>query len=192
MVNALREYLTTHTGLGDDEVACLAARMDRQRLDKGGALLAPGQVCDFNAFVASGCLRVCAIDDAGNPGVLSFAPEGSWATDVESFVTGSPSALTIDAVEPTDVLVIGKTRLAELRAETSWAEGLVRTLQERTLVQIQRRVVASLRRTATERYRDFAREYPGLEQRIAQYHIAASVGVSAEFLSTLRRRASGK
>ena len=45
-----------------------------------------------------------------------------------------------------------------------------------------------MRKTAAERYLNFQRLYPGLDLRIPQYHIAAYLGISPEFLSKLRKR----
>ena len=43
-------------------------------------------------------------------------------------------------------------------------------------------------KSAAQRYQEFRRQYPGLDLRIPQYHIAAYLGLSGEFLSRLRAR----
>jgi CRP-like cAMP-binding protein len=188
MLTTFKDHLRLHAGLGEDRIDRLSAAMEHVRLEKGRSLLAPGETWASHAFVCHGCLRVFFTEEDGSQRVLFFAPEGWWATDMEGFATGEPSPLGIDAVETSDVLLVRKSTLDGLRASEPWVESVVRVLQEHTLVTIQRRVVASLHKTATQRYQDFAREYPGLDGRIPRYHIAAYVGISAEFLSTLRRR----
>jgi CRP-like cAMP-binding protein len=41
---------------------------------------------------------------------------------------------------------------------------------------------------AEERYAQFRRRYPTLEQRIAQKHIASYLGITPVFLSMMRKR----
>lgn len=189
---SLKRHLLQCAGLGDREAERLAANMASLHLDKGGILLAPGVQWSSHAFVAAGCLRVFFTDEDGTQRILYFAPEGWWATDIDSFLTGAPSVLSIDALEASDVLLIDKVRLEGLRREVPWVDRLIRTLQERALVTLHRRIVGSLHKTAAERYAEFVQQYPGLAGRIPQYQIAAYVGVTAEFLSILRRRGVAK
>ena len=64
----------------------------------------------------------------------------------------------------------------------------MRFVAEQTLVMLQRRLIGSMRKSAAQRYLEFRKVYPGLDRRIPQYHIAAYLGISPEFLSKLRRR----
>ena len=109
-------------------------------------------------------------------------------TDIESFVTGRPTALSIDALEPTEVLVLDKASRPSLESEFPARDRILRTLAETALVGFQKRLMGGMRKTAAERYLNFRRLYPGLELRIPQYHIAAYLGISPEFLSKLRKR----
>ena len=53
----------------------------------------------------------------------------------------------------------------------------VRTvLAERAVRALQLRLIGAMRKTATERYREFQRLYPGLDARISQYHVAEYPG----------------
>ncbi len=109
-------------------------------------------------------------------------------TDIESFVTGRPTALSIDALEPTEVLVLDKASRPSLESEFPARDRILRMLAETALVGFQKRLMGGMRKTAAERYLNFRRLYPGLELRIPQYHIAAYLGISPEFLSKLRKR----
>ncbi len=188
LLDRLREYLTRYVELTDDQFEQLALLCRVQRVEKGSRVLAPGEVCAFEAFVANGCLRVYFSEFDGSERVLYFAPEGWLVTDFESYLSERPAALTIDAVETTDLLIIDKTSLQLLPTHWPVFERLFTRLAEQKLVALQKRMVACLRKTATERYREFRELYPGLDLRIPQYQIAAYIGVSAEFLSKLRKR----
>lgn len=94
--------------------------------------------------------------------------------------------LGVDALEPTDVLVIDRERLGA--ASEPACDRIWRMLAESALLTFQERLVGGLRKTAAQRYLDFRRLYPGLDSRIAQYHVAGYLGVSPEFLCKLRKR----
>jgi hypothetical protein len=57
-------------------------------------------------FVAKGCLRSYVTDDRGKVHIVGFAPEDWWLSDSARFLSGAPSTLFIDAIEPSDLLVI--------------------------------------------------------------------------------------
>ena len=170
----------------------LTAAAEARVLEKGQPVLMPGQVCSYQVLVLAGCLRLYFDDEDGTQRILYFAPEGSWLTDIESLLSGVPSAFGIDAIERTHVLAIGQAAIEQLRLETPAFERALRECREDMLLGMQRRLTTSLRKTAVRRYADFERDYPGLADRIPQYHIAAYVGVTAEFMSTLRGRLNGK
>ncbi|MFN2445511.1 MAG: Crp/Fnr family transcriptional regulator [Vicinamibacterales bacterium] len=188
MFERLRRQLLRYATLTDQEFDGLVALLKVRRVEKGSPVLAPGEICGFEGFVATGCLRVYFCEADGSERVLYFAPEGWWVTDIESFVSERPAALGIDAVETSELLVIDKPSIDLLRRQVPTSERMFRALTDHTLVTLQRRIVASMRKTATQRYLEFVEQYPGLELRIPQYHIAAYLGVSAEFLSKLRKK----
>lgn len=54
---------------------------------------------------------------------------------------------------------------------------------QKSYIKVQRRLVNILSHSAEENYAEFQKYNPDLIQRLPQYHIAAYLGVSAEFLS---------
>lgn len=188
VVQVLRTHVAGVAVLSDNDLARVASLLTLRCVQKGAVLLSPGDVCGFDALVLRGCLRVFFIEADGSERVLSFAPEGWWVTDIESFLSERPSTLGVVAVETTDVLVVDKAGMALLQAQVPGYARILRLVAERTLVALQRRLIGSMRKSATQRYREFQRVYPGLDRRIPQYHIAAYLGITAEFLSRLRKR----
>jgi CRP-like cAMP-binding protein len=180
------------TDIPDGLLARLTAAAEARVLEKGQPLLRPGEVCAYQALVLAGCLRLYFDDEDGTQRILYFAPEGGWMTDIEGLLSGDPSGCGIDAIERTHVLVIDNAVVEQLRIEKPAFERAFRECREGMLLAMQRRVTTSLRKTAVRRYADFERDYPGLADRIPQYQIAAYVGVTAEFMSTLRGRMNGK
>ena len=108
--------------------------------------------------------------------------------DFESLAFQRPATLTIEALEPTDVWVMDEAGRTLLQSQLHGGDRIWNALAERALVALQHRLVGGMRKAAAERYFEFRRTYPGLESRIPQYHIAAYLGISPEFLCKLRKR----
>ncbi|MCB0765138.1 MAG: Crp/Fnr family transcriptional regulator [Flavobacteriales bacterium] len=160
------------------------------RYEKKELLLQAGEVCDFEAFVVKGCLRIYFIDEAGRTVTMFFAPENWWAADLASFTQRMPSRFFIEAVEPTEVLMIRYAKKEELFAGIPKLERAFRLTVQRHLSALQDRFIQVLSATAEVCYADFLVKYPTLSGRIPQTLIASYVGITPEFLSKLRARMS--
>lgn len=192
MFALIRRNISKHVQLTEDELALFTSLLKVRRLQRGELLLQAGDVCRFEGFVNEGCLRVYNVDRDGSEHVLYFAPEDWWVADVASFVTRSPAFLNIDALEPSEVLLIDHAGKERLYAEVPKFERLFRIMTQRTLVALQQRLIASMTQTAADRYLDFKRRYPQLDGRVAQHRIASYLGISPEFLSKVKKRLEGR
>ena len=182
----LRKFLPSSLGVSDPDLSLFLSSLTLRHLAKGDHFLNAGETSPIKGLVTSGCLRIYFTEDDGTERVLYFAPEGWCLTNVGSATGEWPAVLRVDALEPTDVLVIDRTRLGAVPEPAS--DRIWRALAEATLLTFQERLVGGLRKTAAQRYLDFRRLYPGLDARIPQYHVAGYLGVSPEFLSKLRKR----
>jgi CRP-like cAMP-binding protein len=61
-------------------------------------------------------------------------------------------------------------------------------LSENALIANQKRVLQNISSTSEERYLDFLDRYPQLFNRISNVQIASYIGVTPEFLSTIRKK----
>lgn len=188
MFARIARNIARHVRLTDEELAHFTSLLKVRPLAKGEVLLRAGDVCAFEGFVNSGCLRVYHVDREGNEHVLYFAPEDWWVADVASFVTRTPAFLNIDALEPSEVLLVDYAGKERLYHDIPKFERLFRIMTQRTLVALQQRLIASMSQTAADRYLDFKRRYPQLEGRVAQHRIASYLGISPEFLSKVKKK----
>ena len=182
----LRKFLPTTLGVSDRDLSLFLSSLTFRHLSKGDHFLNAGETNPIKGLVTSGCLRVYFTEADGTERVLYFAPEGWCLTNIGNAIGEWPAVLRVDALEPTDVLVIDRERLG-IACEPA-CDRIWRALAESALLTFQERLVGGLRKTAAQRYLDFRRLYPGLDSRIAQYHVAGYLGVSPEFLSKLRKR----
>ncbi|RKR80733.1 CRP-like cAMP-binding protein [Mucilaginibacter gracilis] len=176
-----------HISLNDNERSRIEVALQQQSVKKNGLLLRPGEICRKICFVNKGCLRIFHIDKQGDEHNISFCPENWWAVDIGSFSHQSPAFYAIAALEDTEVLYLSYSVLEQLYIEIPKLERFFRILTQNGFNLYQRRINAALSKTAEERYLAFRKQYPGLEQRIAQKHIASYLGITAVFLSRLRK-----
>src|SRR5581483_2093356 len=108
--------------------------------------------------------------------------------DIDSFHHETPAHLSIQALEDSELLVIGKADKDALYDEIPGVEKLFRIMTQRTLVALQRRLIQNHSFTAEERYRHFLAAYPALARRLTNVHIASYLGITPEFVSKIRRR----
>lgn len=144
------------------------------------------QLLSHVAFVVSGCMRSFHLDKLGVEHVLQFAPEQHWISDMNAFISGKPSILNIEALESTEVLLLGREKQMQLFDEAPKFERFFRIITEKSIVKNNSRMIYNMSLTAIERYELFCKDYPSLIHRLSQKHIASYIGVTPEFLSKIK------
>jgi CRP-like cAMP-binding protein len=189
------KILTTvskHIRLNAEEQAFWRGQMRQRTIAKGGFLLSAGEVGLYQAYVLRGCLRSYYTDAQGKEHILQFAPEDWWTGDMASQLRGTPAVLSIDALEDTDVILFDGPGREQLLERVPKFERYFRILIQNAFIAQQRRTLSNLSKTAEERYAEFRKLYPSLDGRVAQKHIASYLGMTPEFLSTVRKRVLAK
>ena len=100
----------------------------------------------------------------------------------------TPCSYGIETIEASRTLNISKDDMEMLYERIPKFERFSRILFQNSYIALQRRVEQSLSMEASERYEQFRKKYPGLELRIPQKLVASYLGVTPEFLSTMRRK----
>jgi CRP-like cAMP-binding protein len=184
----LEQNIARHVQLSERELDVFVSHLQKHSLKKKSFLVKAGDVCQYEAFVTKGCFRIFYTNEKGAEINLSFAFEDWWLTDIDSFTNQIPALLNIEAMEDSEVLLISKKDKDRLYEEVPKIDKLFRVMTQKTLIALQRRMIDNLSKTADERYLELIKRYPKLEQRIAQHHIASYLGISAEFLSKIRKK----
>jgi CRP-like cAMP-binding protein len=159
---------------------------------KGTILLQQGEVCHFACKVVKGCLKSFVIDRSGKEHIIQFAPEGWIVTDMESLINNTPSYMSIEASEDSEVIWIdsNKTNVWENTTRDELLEQI--KLFTRNIAAANKRIRMLLSCTAEERYLDFLDTYPTLTERLTLKLIASYIGVTPEYVSEIRRKIARK
>lgn len=167
-VEPLLDYFKSTFPLKEEEEEFVRAKFHSRLFRKRQYVLQEGNVCTQFNFVVRGCLRIYKIDDKGNMHILQFAPENYWITDLGSFSSIKPSALTIDALEDTVVLQTSRADLLMLYEASPRFDRIFRVLIENNFVLLQQRLLQNISSPAEERYQSFLELYPHLTNRLSQ------------------------
>jgi CRP-like cAMP-binding protein len=180
--------ISKHVSLTPDEVVFFTSLLQSKSLKTGEFLLREGDVCRYEAFVTKGCLKTYYLDKNGSEHIIDFSIEEWWADDLYSFFTQTASKSNIKAIEPTDILQISKNNLEILYRQLPKFERFFRILFQNAYITQREQINLALAASAEERYLLFLKKKPYAEKRFAQKDIASYLGVTPQFLSTLKKK----
>lgn len=154
-------------------------------LGRNDFLKVKGSVDTNVYFVESGSLRVFVLDDCEEQ-IIRFGYSGDLIASLDSFLSGKPSELYIQALKRTVVRVIPKPEVeAFLKIEGNriiWTN-----LLESLIIQQLEREIDILTTSPKERYLRVLKRSPRLFQEIPNRYIANYLRMSPETLSRLKK-----
>ena len=188
MTKSLQKHIREFVDISDEKLEKYCDAFISQKIKKKNFLLTEGSICEFEGFVVKGCFKVFHTDRNAAEQILYFAIENWWISDIDSFVNGIPSKLTIQALEDSEILLISRESKEKLYQEMPEVERLMRLKFQRSIIALQRRIIDNLSKSSEERYIEFLQDYPETARRLTNIQIAAYLGVTPESLSRVRRK----
>jgi CRP-like cAMP-binding protein len=180
--------ISRHISLTTKETDFFTSLLKSKSLANGEFLLREGVVCRYISFVIKGCLKTYCQDENGFEHIIDFSIEEWWADDLYSLLTQTASKSNIKAIEDTDVLQISKTDLDLLYQKIPKFERFFRILFQNAYIAQREQINLALSASAEERYLLFVKKKPYAEKRFSQKDIASYLGVTPQFLSTLKKK----
>ncbi len=186
----LIDYFNNFLPLDEGEKSVVEEVFKERKVKRRQFILQEGDVCKHNTFVVEGCFKMYMVDPNGKEHNLQFAIENWWIGDIGSFHSGEPSRLNVEAIENSVILQIKKEDQWKLFVDYPKFNRIFRVLAENAMVSLQNRILQNISSTAEERYLEFSKKHPQLFNRISNVQIASYIGVTPEFLSTIRKNIS--
>lgn len=171
----------------EEEGLVLQHTLER-RFKRGDFLNSEGEVNRFTNFITKGSARVYYIEPNGHEHVVQLGISKWWVGDFPSFITQTKATMYTEALEATEVLSLSYDHLQLLYEKVPKMERFFRLLIQKAYAAFHRRVMESLGMDAEQRYIAFRNTYPEMDLQISQKHIASYLGMSPEFLSTIKKR----
>ncbi|MFP3598166.1 Crp/Fnr family transcriptional regulator [Chryseobacterium sp. SIMBA_029] len=188
-METLIKNILQHISLSPEEIVIFKSFWTEKILKKGEFLLRNGEICRYDSYIISGVLKAfCINSENGNEEILFLAIDDWWATDISSFSKQKASIYNIQAVEKTSLLQISHQSFQKMLKEIPSLERYFRIILESYLGTLEKRIVFNNMYKAEQKYYDFLDTYPDIVSRVPQYLIASYLGVSAEFISRIRKK----
>ena len=180
--------ISKHISLTPEEIEFFTSLLRSRSLANGEFLLREGDVCKYESFVTRGCLKTYYLDENGLEHIIDFSIEEWWADDLYSLLTQTASKSNIKAIEDTEILQISKTDLELLYKKVPKFERFFRILFQNAFITQREQINQALSASAEERYLLFLKKKPYAEKRFSQKDIASYLGITPQFLSTLKKK----
>ncbi len=171
----------------DEEIKIIENVFHKLECKKGTILLKPGDIVNQHYYILNGCLRSYHIDDHGKEHTVQFGIKDWWISDYTAFFSNSKSIMNIEVLRDATVYKLSKVDKEYLYSKIPKIESFFRKKLERAFAAFQKRILSNLSQTASERYSDFIKTYPNVEQCVKNYHIASYLGITTESLSRIRK-----
>jgi CRP-like cAMP-binding protein len=162
-------------------------KLSKRILKKKEMFHREGEISNAVAFVNKGCLRSYFTDQNGFEHVLSFAIEDWWISDIYSATYRQPGRLNIEALEQTEIILLSNQDRELLFEQVPKFERFFRILMEKSMINMQQRLLENVSLPAYDRFVLFVERYPNLLGRVPQIHLAAYLGITPEFLSKIKK-----
>ena len=180
------DHISRYIQLTPEEQSVFLSKVKFRKYLKGQFVVQEGDICRYESFVLSGCLKTFYLDKQGHEHIAMFAIEDWWTADLGSFISQTAADLNVQCLEDSELIQISSTDLQQLYIEIPKLERFFRIIIQNAFVAAQKRVINNLSLPAVERYVQFRKQYPKIEQRVPQYMIASYLGITKEFLSKIR------
>lgn len=187
MFNQLKVFCQETLPFSDAELDRIDAYFVAKTLKKREFLFQEGAVCDFLAYITEGCVRNFYLRE-GVEKTCDLAFGQDWVTDFQSFTSGSPGLMNLQAMQDTTVFLIRKPDLLALYQECPAYETFGRLMTERITLRATAIAMALSAEKPEERFQNLLKERPNILQIVPQRYVASYLGIEPESLSRLRKR----
>lgn len=180
-------YQKTIPRLTEDDWNALQEKLTIQQLKKGEFLTRQGEITRTVSFINKGLLRMCYVID-GKEICTGFVCENEYISSYSSFLTQTPSAENIDALEECELVNLSYDDMQQLYKSNPVFETFGRKIAEMLFIMVSSQTTRLLTLTPEERYQSIIQYQPFVIQRVPQYMIASFIGITPEHLSRIRKK----
>ncbi|GAA3627322.1 Crp/Fnr family transcriptional regulator [Flavivirga jejuensis] len=168
----LKNYFNRYVDFSNTAIDEIYTKLESKTFQKQEYILQQGQICKSKYFIISGLIRSFHIDHKGNEKITQFALENWWLTNMESYITQTPSRLYIQAIEKTQLLLFNKDVLEELYFSIPQLERFFRIVTENMLIANKRRHDFYLQMKSKDRYHGFINFFPKFYSKSSSIYVS--------------------
>lgn len=187
-MEVFKSHLLKLVTIEEEEFQDIASFFQTIKVRKKENLLNEGQLCRYNYFVMTGCLRKYFINEKGTEQTIDFAIETWWATDTRAFDRQIKATINVQAVEQSTILRIDHTAWQQLLRKHPVMETYFRIVYQRAAAAAEHRIRLLYEHSREELFINFYNQYPEFVKRVPQYLLASFLGFTPEYLSEIKSK----
>lgn len=186
---AFKQALDSYAQISDVTWQALKTVTQIKQLEKHQVLYQAGDIPTTFAWVFRGLIRGFVCDEKGNEYNKKFFDEGKFPGPMSALLTNSSSKLGFDALEQTLLIEIDFLAYRRLLLQHDDLKLFqIYYLEKNWLLDKDEREISIVQQDAAARYQLFVKDFPGLVERLPQYHIASHLGITPTQLSRIRKK----
>ncbi|MNB78875.1 Cyclic nucleotide-binding domain protein [compost metagenome] len=186
--NALRMNLKETSSLSEKDTDLLGSIFKPKSIKKDMFFLQKGEQSIDIGFICKGVFRSYYLDNRGNDITKYFHAEGAILFSYAAYLSQKESMYYIQALEDSELLVAKISDFESIVEGNAQLLYLYKKMIDRVLVAKEEHASSFKLLNSAGRYEHFLAEYPGLEGRIKQYHLASYLGITPVSLSRIRKK----
>ena len=159
--------------------------MEPLSLKRNEYLVSEGSRVKYAYILLEGVIRVF-YNKEGNEYNKTFFIPGMFPTPLTALLSGTPSALSFQALLPCELIRFSFQDFRNLFEEHRSLETFMLRVLEQEWITRERHDIQMVTNDAMENYMVFRKEFPNLENQIHLYHIASYLGITPIQLSRIR------
>ncbi|AWM14947.1 hypothetical protein DI487_14540 [Flavobacterium sediminis] len=184
----MKDHLLKYNDFTENEINYILNLTEEKEFKKKEHILTSGDKELYQYFILSGCIRGYIIDFNGKEHNIEFGFQNYWFGDMESFAHGTDATYNYQALEDLTILAISKRNWDKLSEEIPAFIKYTSELYRNAMIFQQKRIAEHFILTAEQRYFNLIANHPDILQRISLKNIASYLGITAEFISILRKK----
>jgi CRP-like cAMP-binding protein len=186
MYNLLYQYFQEKTDIDHKVFSSFSHYFKPRQSKRNEVLLRKGEVCKFNLFVNTGCVRIFTINEEGQELTRYFTFEGKFGTALSSLIEQQPSFEYIQSVEKSQLLIISRQDFFQLVDTIPQVNYVYRDILEMAYITSQKRIYGLQGQSALDRLKWLVNYQPKILSRLSNKVIASYLGVTPYTLSRLK------
>lgn len=188
MIEVLRTHITKRIGSDLSNLDLVLASFQQINVKRNELLVKQNEICNYVYFVAKGCLQVYVYDKDFNETTRDIVLEDNWCSELVSFVSGSPAAENIRAVEPGVLFAIDRQNFKTMMETVPQFDKVYKQILEASYANSVYRINTFVALTALERIKWVMTYRPTLMTRLSSKLIASYLGINKDVFSRLKAK----
>lgn len=183
-------YFNNIIPLSEKTIRLMSELFVFDELKKGEYFIKKGQYAKEIAFLETGIVRAYYIDKSGKEYNKTFFSAPAIIGSYASLISKQKNDVAQQAITDCKIWKVSFHQIEKLSEGNFEIEKLRRIIAENFFLNNEKKEIEMAMLDADKRYLILQKEYPGIELKIPQYHIASYLGISPTQLSRIRNKLS--